>query len=313
MQYLPFLNGKYSTAPGLTAMDKAVHQEDKLIFQIDAYYQHYIHNKRACRKENIHKYYCEEEFLPETILNINYFIVNRLLQEYPSVFSLQEDGHHYTLINHHSNEQLCWNKDWVHVEGENYISLFDALCCQVQEDLAVCQLSDDKDWMSAIHLCAPNHWSAADKVGKSFDAVHAPVPGMEKTLDNYYRMLQAVVQKGPFTRFAWGISTDDRLNHHPVPPPGANAEEWYGRKPGDTEKIFIRTERQNLIGFPDANAFLFTIRTYFYDISSLSYADKNALFDAVAGMSPASLAYKGLTGRLGKLKKLLLTDMDMNR
>ena len=38
MRYLPFLNGKYSTGPGLILMEKAVHPEDEKIFQIDDCY-----------------------------------------------------------------------------------------------------------------------------------------------------------------------------------------------------------------------------------------------------------------------------------
>jgi hypothetical protein len=106
--------------------------------------------------------------------------------------------------------------------GNNYVSLFDALCCQVQEDIAVCQLNRNEDWLAAIHLCAPNHWAPQDKIGKPFNKVHAPVADMEKINASYRKMFDSLVHKGPFTRFAWGIATDTRLNHHPVAPPGAD-------------------------------------------------------------------------------------------
>jgi heme-dependent oxidative N-demethylase alpha subunit-like protein len=306
MKYLPFLNGKYSTAPGLMPMDKSVASDDKVIFQFDEHYQHYIANKNKCRKENIHKYYCEKDSFAETMVTINHYIANRLLKEHPAIFSLTEDDRNYVFSNHKLNGQLRWKKNWINVEGNHYLSLFDALCCQAQDDFAICQFEGEKDWMSAIHLCAPNHWAAGDKIGRTFDVVHAPVPGMEKTLQNYTKMLQSVIHKGPFTRFAWGISTDKRLNHHPVPPSNSSLKDWHGRKVGETNKIFVRTERQNMIGFPDVNAFLFTIRTYFYNINALSYEEKNALFDAVASMSPASLEYKGLTGKVELIKRILL-------
>jgi hypothetical protein len=308
MKYLPFLNGKYSTAPGLISMEKATNAFDKLTFQFDKHYKDYISNKKNCRQENIHKYYCEKDPLSETLVNVNHYIVTQLLKEYPGYFSLDEKNQNYIFTNHKSKEQFQWKKDWIRVESNEYISLFDALCCQAQEDFAICQFEEERDWMSAIHLCAPNHWAAADKIGKAFDVVHAPVPGMEKTLSNYSKMLQVIIQKGPFTRFAWGISTDKRLNHHPLPPPGIPFYEWQGRKPGETNEIFVRLERQNLIGFPDVNAFLFTIRTYFYDIHSFNYEEKNCLYDAVASMSPSSLEYKGLTGKVEVIKKILLRD-----
>ena len=190
MKYLPFINGKYSTAPGLLPMEKAENASDKLIFQFDEHYKAYISNKNKCRKENIHKYYCEKDSFSGTLVTINHYIVNRLLKEYPEYFSLTENNRNYIFTNHKSEKQFQWKKDWVMVEGNHYLSLFDALCCQAQEDFAICQFDGDKDWMSAIHLCAPNHWAAADKIGRTFDVVHAPVPGMEKTLHHYPKMLQ---------------------------------------------------------------------------------------------------------------------------
>ncbi|MEH2315065.1 MAG: heme-dependent oxidative N-demethylase subunit alpha family protein [Nostoc sp.] len=37
-----------------------------------------------------------------------------------------------------------------------------------------------KNWLSAVHLCYPNHWSAEEKIGKDFATIHALVAGMEK-------------------------------------------------------------------------------------------------------------------------------------
>ena len=161
------------------------------------------------------------------------------------------------------------------------------------------------DWLAAIHLCAPNHWAAEDKVGKPFNVVHAPVPGMEKTMPHYFKMLQSVIQKGPFTRYAWGIATDNRLNHHPEAPPGINKQQWQGRAIDEHSQLYIRTERQNLVGFPQVNAFMFTIRTYFYEVTQLNNNEKKALWSAVRGMSEEALAYKGLTGVTDFLSKHL--------
>ncbi len=85
-------------------------------------------------------------------------------------------------------------------------------------------------------------------------------------------MLKMIIDKEPFTRFAWGISTDDRLNHHPEPPVGYDPEEWRGRKFSD--QFFVRVERQNLIGLKEVDAFIFTIRTYFYDVEALNSEEK---------------------------------------
>src|SRR5690606_24022878 len=133
--------------------------------------------------------------------------------------------------------------------------------------------------------------------------VHEPVPGMEKVIQHYPKLLANIVNtKGPYTRFAWGIATDTRLNHHPEPPSGVNISDWQGRNIEKDHPLFVRTERQNLIGFPEVNAFLFTIRTYFYDTALLAPAEKQALVTALDSMTEKTLEYKGLTGQVEKIK-----------
>lgn len=304
MRYLPFLNGKYSTGPGLILMEKAVHPEDEKIFQIDDCYDETLLNKQICRDEDIHKYYCEKILWDKTSTAVNWFIIQRLLKEYPAYFILEKINQQWQLFNKKTGIVVQWNGENQLLPGSVYTSLFDALCCQVQEDMAVCQVNRGEDWLAAIHLCAPNHWAPLDKIGKPFDQVHAPVADMEKTKKHYGKMIETIIQKGPFTRFAWGIATDTRLNHHPIAPHGVDGGEWYGRKAGES-KFYIRTERQNMVGFPAENAFLFTIRTFFYDMDTLDLHEKTALWDALSNMSSASLAYKGLTDKIDLLKERL--------
>ncbi len=305
MKYLPFSDGKYSVAPALISAKKTESMSEKYVFQIDETYKEYIANKGACREENIHKYYFEKHLYPQTVAEVNQFIVQQLIKEYPDYFHLKQQDDRYVLTNHLTHQCLQWKEDWIQIDGNRYVSLFDALACQVQEDFAICQLEGDKDWMAAIHICSPNHWEPAVKAGRSFDAIHAVVPGMEKTMPHYFKMLQSVVSKGAFTRFAWGIATDDRLNHHPVPAPGADAEIWKGRKIEEGCDLYLRVEKQSLTGLPHINAFFFTIRTYFYRVDELEQHEKAALIAAVETMSELSLAYKGLTGKVELLKHLV--------
>lgn len=303
MKYLPFLSGIYSTAPGLVSTAKASGR-DAQVFQIDDQYDLYRRNKDACRNENIHKYYCEQRLRTETIQCINQYLAKQLSIEYPDDMIVALNDHVFT--NRISQEQFTWNDDWVTIDHPRYTSLFDALCCQVQEDIAIFQLDEKADWLSAVHLCSPNHWAPEDKIGKPFPDVHAPVPGMEKTLEQYRRMLEGVVQaKSPFTRFAWGIATDTRLNHHPQAPSHSNEAAWQGREHLTNNEWYIRVERQNLIGFSHVNALLFTVRTYFYKVDELSKDEKYFLRAALRSMSKEALAYKGLTGSIDRIDNYL--------
>lgn len=236
------------------------------IFDVDEHYEAYIANKQRCRAENISKYFCTHNFRDST----RDAVINFL-------------------------------KPFSNTQSTD----FDTLCSQFQEDIAVIQLDREKDWLAAIHLCSPNHWDPRTKIGKPFDAIHTPVPEIERTVKNYMVMLKMIVDKDPFTRFAWGIATDDRLNHHPEPPPGYNASEWRGRRIDDSSEFFVRVEKQHLIGLKNVNAFIFTIRTYFYKVEELNPEEQAALAKAVKSMTSASLEYKGMNLFKDQLLSLL--------
>jgi len=307
MKYLPFLDGKYSTAPALVALAKAPNPIDQFIFQIDEQYSDYLDNKKRCRAEDPFKYFCTEKLDAETVVPMNQYMASQLAKEHPAIFTLKREDLNYVLTNANTGEEIIWKDDWVSVQNTSYMSLFDALCSQVQEDVSICRIEGDKDWLAAIHLSSANHWAPSEKIGRPFYSVHGIVPGMEKLNQNYFKMLLTAVTKGPYTRFAWGISTDTRLNHHPVPPPGVDPVYWQGRRvEHDSSHIYIRVEKQNIIGFAALNAFLFTILTFFYDIEDLTKEEKQALFLAVEGMSAESLEYKGLTDKVEILRKRLL-------
>jgi hypothetical protein len=278
---------------------------DQFVFQLDDQYAGFMDNKLNCQQEDAYKYYMEQELNEKTITTVNQFFVNRLIKEYPEVFAVTFGEGRFSLHNKLKAQTLIWAEDWINCEG--WRSLFEGLCHQVQEDIAVCQLDGERDWLAAIHLSAPNHWDPADKIGKHFSAVHGPVPGMEKLNQTYFKMLLTAVQKGPFFRFAWGIATDMRLNHHPLVPMGVDPVFWQGRQVAAAvgDDICLRVERQTISGLPECNAFFFTIRTYFYPVLTLSADEKKALLMAVEGMSAESLVYKGLAGGVENLRACL--------
>jgi hypothetical protein len=92
-------------------------------------------------------------------------------------------------------------------------------------------------------------------------------------------------------RFAWGITTDAHLNHHPEGSADAPTRVSFdSARPA----AFVRVERQTMWGFPRVGAALFTIRTHLLDCRELARAERADLAAAVESMTPESLAYKGL-------------------
>ncbi|MEQ9437545.1 MAG: DUF3445 domain-containing protein [Cyclobacteriaceae bacterium] len=296
-QYRPFASGRYTIAPGLHALttDFGNGPADQYIFQLDEAYPDFIANKAACRREGMQKYYVQARERPDTLRAITRFIAQRLAEDYPEHCALQKTGDVYELTNRLRGLRIRWDNDGQLLNNKVYASLWDALADQVPEDLALWQTVGEEDYLSTIHLCAPNHWAPADKVGKPFSLVHQPVAEMETLRRRYLPMLRSLLKPNTWVRFAWGLGTDTRLNHHPQAPSGLAPEAWSGRsfEPADPQ-LFVRIERQTLTGFPEVGAVLFTIRTYFEDVQQLSFTERQALAQAVETMSEATLRYKGL-------------------
>ena len=311
-QYFPLSKGVYDVKPGLIAFgtDLGNGAADRQLFQIDDYYTSYRNAKLVAREERLGKYYQVDRYSSLLARTLAAFIAARLATEHPQVFVLStaSDGHmlHCRL----SGERLRFDDEW-QLTGEStrpqrgpaYVSALDALACQLQEDLTVVCREAGENWLAALHLCFPGHWSAEAKIGRDFATVHRPVPGMERTNRNAHEIVDAMIDHGPYVRFVWGLSTDSRLNHHPEPPnslPSGERAAWQGRHfdPADP-RLFLRVERQVIWGVPQDHAALFAIRTYLSDIGPMRRDRwrRDKLCAALRSMSVESLRYKGIAER----------------
>jgi hypothetical protein len=165
-----------------------------------------------------------------------------------------------------------------------------------EEDFAVLDGRDGTVPWLAVTL--PSHWAPEDKVGQHFRGVHAPVA------DNALLMaagdrLPAVVS-GPVAheRFVWSLASHPRLHAHPQRAP---REPWPKSTPEDVARAaWWRTERQTFLplppGAPGAPAAVFTIAVQVTPFAlALDDPDRaRRLHEALASMSPAVRAYRGL-------------------
>ena len=313
--YFPLEKGLYQVVPGLHALGTAFgnNNADGLIFQFDENFDHYHQTKLAARTEALKKYYCKEELDTHKTSIISRFIIQQLCHESPGLFSYQYQNNQQSLHCGLTGETLVFDPRYelseIQTASIGYVDSLDALAMQVQEDLALVEKTNDgRDRIIALHLCFPNHWVAKDKIGKSFLASHAPVPGMARINQRADQLLNNLLNKGPFVRFAWGLATDKYLNHHPVAPEDMDKKLWLGRRFDPTDPhLYLRVERQVIHGFPAIDTILFTIRTYFYDVSLLkqSPAKRQALQSALQSMSPETLRYKGLNEDLALILEWL--------
>lgn len=170
---------------------------------------------------------------------------------------------------------------------------FENLLMQIQEDVLIQRVDStpgkERNWAAAAHVCLPSSWDPADIIGKDFETIHQPVPGMD--LRRSQKIAEAIVHQGPFERFQWGVFFEDRLDFHPSGPP---------RKKFDSADPFVvvKVERQITFGFPELNATAFVLRQHMLTEESI---DKQALVHAVSEMSDAECAYKGITDCAPKL------------
>jgi len=310
--YFPLLSGRYEVKPGFYKLgyDFGNGRADENLFQVDRQFAEYRSAKQHARDENAAKYICYADYTSEHDRIINQFIIQRLRQDHPDYFRLQSDSNGQRLECRLTGESLLFTTDGDFLDcysstaagSHPYSNGFDALAMQVQEDLALVTINATENSLAAVHLCLPNHWDPREKVGTDFIQVHQPVPGMEKINQSSGKLLNSCLHQGPFVRFAWGLSSDTRLNHHPEPPPNTDPVEWQGRRfDRNHPSAWLRVERQTLTGLPEINGILFTIHTYHYALSELTQEHRNAIARAIRSMSTPSLAYKGLNEDVAEL------------
>jgi len=123
----------------------------------------------------------------------------------------------------------------------------------VPDDLCLMQRQADRYRLTAACVCSPSYWHLADKIGRSLDGIHAPVPTLNAklgaTMAQFFERLPA---GAVFERRNWLIHRDD-TPYHPTP------ESWPAVTQRDVAALFMRSERQTLRRL-DAASIVFTIR-----------------------------------------------------
>lgn len=304
--YFPLPKGRYQVKVGLARLgtDRGNGRADRHAFQIDCQWCRYRQAKLSARAENLAKYYATDVHLSMRGRRaLAEWMIPRLCKEHPGQFQWErKDDETGSLHCRLSGETIELNPA-PELSGvrngplPHYVDILDALASQVQEDIALIELDESGvDRLTALHLCFPNNWAAQSRIGTDFTTMHQPVPGFEKIARQHRQLTRSLVTDGPFVRFAWGLTTDARLNHHPEPPPGfGDPAVWCGRRfDADEGQLYLRVERQVIQGLPEARAFAFLIRTYLTPVPELSADERECLAGAVENMPPEARRYKGL-------------------
>lgn len=163
-----------------------------------------------------------------------------------------------------------------------------------EEDFAVLEAAGGTlPWLC---VCVPSHWAPEEKLGRPFAAVHAPVADNQALLAAAGPLVRMVTSGERFERFVWTVTPSGRHDQHP----GRHARTPW---PQDTDparfaaQCWLRSERQTFFPVPGApGQAVFTIRVLLQPLTEAAHRPQDAqrLHDALASMSDAVLAYKGL-------------------
>ena len=167
------------------------------------------------------------------------------------------------------------------------------LALAFEEDFAV--VDGTRGTIPWLAVALPSHWAPETKVARHFAEVHAPVADSARLLAASDALTRLVTGPERWERFVWTVTPHPRLHAHParVDPAGWPAGLTAASLP---PLAWWRTERQTFVPLPAQRQAVFTIRV---DVQPLAQAladpgDARAVHDAIASMSDAVLAYRGL-------------------
>jgi hypothetical protein len=178
------------------------------------------------------------------------------------------------------------------------------LCLAFAEDFAVIDGSNAQiPWIAA---CLPSHWAPADKVGRHFAEVHAPVADNQVLVAAGAHLARLVSGSDRWQRDVWTVARSGRLQMHPA---HLDAPPWpaSGDAAALVAQAYFRTEHQTFVPVPGANQAVFTIHVESRPlVDAIDSPDRAAqLHAAIASMSPAVLAYRGLAPARDRLLEWL--------
>lgn len=171
------------------------------------------------------------------------------------------------------------------------------LALAFEDDLALVDGRDGTVPWLAVTL--PSHWAPEEKVGLPFAQIHAPVADNQMLLGAAEGLMRVVTSGERWERFVWTITGHPRLHAHPARvdpqryPTGLSPDAL-------ADQAWFRTERQSFLPLAvpgDARQAIFTIRIGLQPLRAAMADPSHAqrVHDALASMSPAVLAYRGLT------------------
>ena len=177
-----------------------------------------------------------------------------------------------------------------------------ALSLQMQEDFVILHDHGIGTGFTAefLSVCFPSNWRPADKLGKDFLAIHAPVADSASLLKARQGIESIAFRQQSMVRHVWLLSPTDALAQDPETR-GRNWEMVLSSAGGDAHallsQVYFRVERQSTLPLPEIKRAVFFIRIMVCPLLAVlqqSPSRADVLSKSLASMSDAFLRYRGM-------------------
>jgi hypothetical protein len=183
------------------------------------------------------------------------------------------------------------------LERQNGVArLLDALVLSCQEDIVIMRGIAETAHAEALSVSFPSGWDPREKLAENFERIHEPIADNAKLLKASGNTMKALLTKGPFIRFSWGLTINPSLDNHPSLPKPEPLQAWLEDPSELVKHSYLRMERQTTFPMPDLERGLFSIRIYVTPLLERLERDpslRSRLAKFVASVKPEVLAYKG--------------------
>jgi dimethylamine monooxygenase subunit A len=179
---------------------------------------------------------------------------------------------------------------------------------QLQEDFVILKHEGDSLRTEYLSVCFPSRWDPREKLGLDFSQIHAPVADNQMLLAAGSSIMAMAFMKQPMLRHVWLVVPSASLAQHP----DQNDYSWTEtlRDPAPLlPRLFFRVERQTTWPLPQFKRAVFFIRVMMSplaDVLRVAPARAHELAHALRSMSPAVVAYRGMTDAMPRL----LSELD---
>jgi hypothetical protein len=175
--------------------------------------------------------------------------------------------------------------------------LLDALTLSCQEDIVIMRGAADGAIAEALSVSFPSGWDPREKLAENFARIHEPIADNARLIRASGNTMKALLTKGPFIRFSWGLTINPSLDNHPQSAKPTAPQDWLKNPSELVKHVYLRMERQTTFPMIDLERGLFSIRVYVTPLLERLARDPSLrlrLARFVESVKPEVLAYKGM-------------------